>query len=354
MGVCKIRNRYGIDYYFQGRRIREVVKGGKREAQRKHARRIAEIDEGRFNIHKVKGTPYFEDFVKEYAEWAKVNHRSYETMDAVRIRCLLKFFRHKRLHEITSWLIEGFKRQREKIVKPATVNRELAVLSSVFSKAIMWGKLDNHPIKAGKVTKLKEESPKERILTDEEEKKLLELTAGWFKDMLIVAIDTGMRLSELLGLRREDVNLSIKVLTVRNTKSGRDRRIPLTQRAFNSITERICNHPDSEHVFPQGRRWKLSHARSAFRRACQKAFLEGLRFHDLRHTFATRLVTSGSDIVTVQKLLGHRDLQMTQRYAHPSSEDMKRAIQILEGRVKSSQQMDINKEMRLRVVNLNP
>jgi len=354
MGVCKIRNKYGIDYYFQGRRIREVVKGGKREARRKLARRIAEIEEGRFNIHKVKGTPYFEDFVKEYAEWAKVNHRSYENMDAVRIRCLLGFFQHKRLHEITSWLIEGFKRQRVKMVKPATVNRELAVLSSVFSKAIKWGKLDNHPMKAGKVEKLKEQSPKERILTDEEEKNLLELTSGWFKDMLIVAIDTGMRLSELLGLKREDVDLSIKVVTVRNTKSGRDRRIPLTQRAFNSIADRICNYPDSDHVFPQGRRWKLSHARSAFRRACQKAALQGLRFHDLRHTFATRLVTSGTDLVTVQRLLGHRDLQMTQRYAHPSSEDMKRAIQTLEGYTKSSQQMDTKKEMPLKVINLTP
>lgn len=352
MGVCKIRGKWAIDYYFQGRRIREVVGTNRRQAERALAARKGEIVQGKFNLHMVKPTPYFEDFAKEYLEWAKNNHRSWERMDAVCVRALLNCFKGKRLHEITPWLIEKFKLKRKEEVKPATINRELAVLSSIFSRAIEWGKLAEHPMKGGRVKKFREESFKERILSEEEEKRLLDACSGWFKDFVVMAVDTGMRLSELINLRREDVDLKNGVVRVRNTKSGRDRKIALTDRVI-SILKKIerCDE-DNEYIFPHGKGEMLWAVRSAFLRACKRANLQGLRFHDLRHTFATRLVTAGIDLVTVQRLLGHQNIQMTMRYSHPGSEEIRRAVKVLEENARSSQQMDSKEKINYVIASL--
>jgi len=354
MGVYKRGNVYYIDYYFEGNRIRERVGKNKRQAELALASRKGEIAQGKFNLERVKKTPYFEEFAKEYLDWAKINHRSWERMDAVRIKCLSNFFSGRRLNEITPWLIEKFKSERKDKVKPATINRELAVLSAMLSQAIEWGKLNEHPMKGGKVKKLREDGHKEKILTEEEESRLLSVCRGWFKEMVVIALDTGMRLSEIIELKKEDIDLNNHLIKVKHTKSGRERKIPLTERVFSILAERIKEVKDSEFIFAKGNGNKLWAVRSAFLRACKRAGFVGLRFHDLRHTFATRLVTSGIDLATVQKLLGHENIQMTLRYSHPRSEDMKRAIKILEKNAESSHKMVTKDEMKLLNLCITP
>ena len=124
-----------------------------------------------------------------------------------RIKCLLRFCKGKRLHEITTWLIEKFKSQRKDEVRPARINRELAVFFPMFSWAIEWGKLSDHPMKGRKEKKFREERVKERILSSGEEKRLLKASSGWFREMVVMALDTGMRLSALVNLKREDVDI---------------------------------------------------------------------------------------------------------------------------------------------------
>jgi integrase len=170
----------------------------------------------------------------------------------------------------------------------------------------------------------------------------------------MTALDTGMRLSELLNLRREEVDLGQRVLTVRNTKSGRDRRIPLTQRVLSVVRERMRDPEPSGYLFPQGKGKRPWHARLRFARACERASLAGVRFHDLRHSFATRLVTRGVDLATVQRLLGHQDVRMTVRYAHPRSEDIKKAIRTLEEMAGYSHKMDTTSKRGLRATSITP
>lgn len=349
MGICKIRKKWGIDYYFQGRRIREVVGTNRRQAERALASRKGEIVQGKFSLEKIKPTPYFEDFSEEYLEWAKVNHRSWERMDQWCIKKLKGFLGRRRLGEITTWLIEKYKAQRKDEVASATINRDLSVLSSMLSRAIEWGRLIDHPMKGGRVKKFREESLKERILSEEEEGTLISVCSGWFKDMVIVALDTGMRLSELMNLKWEEVDFNRGEVAVRNTKSGKDRRIPLTERVMSVLKERRENNGTIEYVFPRAKGKQPWRVRSAFVRACEKASIKGLRFHDLRHTCATRLVTGGVDLATVQKFIGHQDVRMTLRYSHPSSEEMKKAVRVLEEKAGSSQQMDTIEKMRGKV-----
>jgi len=128
MGVRRIRKKWGIDDYYMGRRIREVVGKSKKKATKMLAVRMGEILQGRFSPERVKPTPFFEDFAKEYMEWAKVNHRSWERMDAYRIKCLLRFCKGKGLHEITPWLIEKFKSQRKDEIRPAKRKRGYGLL----------------------------------------------------------------------------------------------------------------------------------------------------------------------------------------------------------------------------------
>jgi len=347
MGVYRHHGKWFIDYYYQGKRIREKVGTNKRKAKKMLAVRQGEILQGRFNLYAVKPTPLFKDFSKEYLEWAKVNHRSYDTMDAPRVKSLLGFFRGKRLSQINEWLINQFKKKREEEVSKATVNRDLAVLSSIFSLSIKRGILRDHPMKGGKVRMYREESKPKWILSEDEEDRLLSVTSGWFKDMVIMAINTGMRQGELVNLKFEDIDLRNQIISVRNTKTGKDRHIPMTKRVYEVLRIRKENQGDTEYLFPKCKGKRPWNVRSAFVRACSKANLQGLRFHDLRHTFNTYLLTHGTDVATLQRLTGHSDLRMLMRYSHPSTEDTRRAIRTLDSRTIDVHHLDVKKEEKV-------
>ncbi|MCI0656403.1 MAG: site-specific integrase [Acidobacteria bacterium] len=180
----------------------------------------------------------------------------------------------------------------------------------------------------------------ERILTGEEEPRLLKVSPPWLQDLLVVALDTGLRLGELLALKRDGVDLGRRLLKVVHTKNGRARSVPLTSRAVGALAARMRSGSGGGEIFRSGAGEAYWRVRSAFLRACALAKINGLRFHDLRHTFATRLVTSGVDLATVQRLLGHSDIRMTLRYSHPSSADVIEAVRRLEQRVRDGHQVD--------------
>ena len=352
MGVYRHHGKWYIDYYYQGKRFREPAGTNKRQALKALSARRGDIVHGRFRIEEVRPSPYFEDFSKQYLEWAKDNHKAWKSMDAVRIRALSPFFKGKRLHHIIPFLIEGYKSLRKDKVKPATINRELTVLSSIFSRAVDWGLLIDHPMKGGKVKKLKEESLKERILSVDEDKTLLESSEPWIRDVLIVALDTGMRLGEILSLTWDQINLPRRTISVKHTKTGLERRVLMTERVYRSLTSRKEQTSQTPLVFPGVKGNPRSRAETSFRRTCAKAQIYGLRFHDLRHTCATRLVTGGIDLATVKKILGHSTIRTTERYLHPSSEEDKKAVRVLESVVESSHHMDTKKEKGLKVIPL--
>jgi integrase len=128
----------------------------------------------------------------------------------------------------------------------------------------------------------------------------------------------------------EQVDLNRRIIKVRNTKSGMSRIIPINDVLFSDFSELKRLDSGKAFVFPNPKTGlPYTEVKKSFKAACQRAGIEGLRFHDLRHTFATRLLEAGIDIVTVRDLLGHFSVRVTQRYTHSNQNQKEKAVQLL-------------------------
>ncbi|MBA2526897.1 MAG: site-specific integrase [Pyrinomonadaceae bacterium] len=288
--------------------------------------------------NRAAGNKDFAEFVDEvFVPWAKASKRSWQD-DEERARPLKAFFEGKRLRDITPMLIEKYKQQRlntttlhKRKRSPATVNRELQVLSKVFSMAYDNGLVETNPMR--RVHRLREAPARERYLTDEEEKKLFAILVGrraHIRPIVVVALHTGMRQGEILGLKWENVDFEQEAIFVAHTKTGRPRKLPMGEPVkveLRSLKQDALPH---EHVFSYARTGlKLTTFRHAWEGACQAAKISSLRFHDLRHTFATRLRAKGVHEMDIMSLLGHTTLQMTARYTHAIPENLRTAVNSL-------------------------
>ena len=209
-------------------------------------------------------------------------------------------------------------------------------MKHAFSLAINeWEWVKDNPVK--KVSMEREPASRDRWLTYEEEERLLLSPPQWLKEIIIFAIETGCRRGEILSFLWKDVDLFKKVATIYGKKTGERRTMPLTQRALEILKEkerlrrkvRSINE-DLVFTYPVGQKISIHALRWAFEEVLKKAKIEDFRFHDLRHTFASRLAQTGVDPYTIQKLMGHKTFTTTQRYAHHYSESLRKGIVALE------------------------
>ncbi|HEX3034437.1 MAG TPA: tyrosine-type recombinase/integrase [Thermodesulfobacteriota bacterium] len=342
MGVYKKDNRWYIDYYLpDGKRKRETVtipdvdpsKITREDAKKAESIRKAQIAEGKFEITQTKKPFLFDTFVERYInEYSKVNKRAWKR-DEASGKALLKFFSGKTLTQITSWLVEKYKAQRQNEksrfgtpVARTTINRELSCLKTMFNKAIEWGLVSSNPAK--KVKLFPEKPNKVRVLSDDEFQKLYDASTDFLKPILIIAINSGMRRKEVVTLKREDVNFKQEFVTVRESKNNDSRIIPMNEVSKKTF-ELAVNTVHGEYLFGDRIDYLLNRVENNFAQAFKKSGIAKCSFHDLRHTFATRLVMAGVDIVTVQELLGHKNINMTKRYSHPTPMHKKQAVSML-------------------------
>ncbi|UGB39115.1 site-specific integrase [Frateuria soli] len=260
------------------------------------------------------------------------------------------------LTAITRAEFDRFKAKRLKAgTNPATVNRDLDRIKAALSKAVEWELLEANPLLGVKRIK-REIEERVRYLSPEEEKALratLELREARFRQrrlsgiawrkergreplkpitgyadhimpMTLLALNTGMRRGEITQLTWADVDLKAKRVTVRAgyAKSGKARHIPLNSEAVAVLKQWKKQQP-------VGRLFNLICTAKAWGRLMEKAKLDDFRFHDLRHTFASKLVMAGVDLNTVRELLGHGDIKMTLRYAHLAPEHKAAAVEML-------------------------
>lgn len=262
-------------------------------------------------------------------KYSAANKRNYGR-ERYTMRLLLKAFGDRWLSEITAWHVEQYKARRRTLVSAATVNRELTLLKHMFTKAIDWEKARANPVKAVKL--LREANTRVRFLTDEEEARLLKACPPNLRPLVMAALHTGFRRGELLSLRWCDIDSANGLVSVEAgyTKNGERRSVPLS-RTLRAILEQLRQgRAEGEHVFRTRRGGRYVSAATTFKRAVERAGLSNFRFHDLRHTFASRLVMGGQDIRTVQELLGHKSITMTLRYSHLSPTHRAKAVAILD------------------------
>lgn len=302
------------------------------------------------------------DFIRDhFAPWALVHQKAGQaTVDALEA-CFGELY-DRELRSLSAFDVERFKSKRLKAGrKPATVNRDLDRIRSVYSRAVEWGFLSDHPLKAVKRAKGADNS-RVRYLSPEEEKRLRDALAAreaerrkarerhnawhaargseghpqWPADaytdhlmpLVLLAMNTGLRRGELFGLRWEDVNLPARLLTVTagNAKSRKARHLPMNDEAVDVLTRWKKQGDGKGLVFPGAGGGRMTNINKAWDGLVTAAELADFRFHDCRHHFASRLAMSGVDLYTIKELLGHASIEMTQRYAHLAPDKLADAV----------------------------
>ena len=328
-----------VEFRLRGHYVKQAIPEARTKAEAEQAQTKIRRDIFDDKYERAAGNKDFTEFVDEvFVPWTKVSKRSWQD-DEERARPLKEFFAGKRLRDITPMLIEQFKQQRLKTKtlhkrdrSPVTVNRELQVLSKMFSMAYDNGLVETNPMR--RVHKLRESPSRERYLTDEEEKRFFAVLVGrraHLRPIVVVALQTGMRQGENLGLRWEHTDFDQRTIYVAHTKTGKPRRIPMSKPVEVELRSLKQDASSDEHIFSYARTGlKLTTFRHAWAGACKAARISGLRFHDLRHTFATRLRAKGVHEMDIMSLLGHTTLQMTSRYTHPMAQNLRTAVDSLE------------------------
>jgi len=317
-----------ISYYEPGgKRVKRRVGPSKKLAEAALSKIEVAIAEGRYLEVKNQDKILFEGFADEYLRTHCLHQKSYRSFHSIHVRKLKEVFKGKSLDEITVLDVEKFKNNRLHKVSPATVNRSLACLKTMFNKAIAWGKFDGvNPVT--KVGMCKEKAIRLRYLEKEEILRLIENCSPALKPVVILAVNTGMRHGEIFNLKWHDVDFKRDVICLLETKSGEKREVPMNEVVKHELIK-VRKHPKSPYIFchPNGER--VRDIRKSFWTALKKSGIKDFRFHDLRHTAASQLVMAGVDLNTVREILGHNTIEMTLRYAHLSPNHKKRAVDVL-------------------------
>ena len=333
MGVFRRNGVWVIDYYDGFRRRRKAIGPAKGEAKKILAEKRLEVRRGGREDRPRLDAPRFDQFIERYKEYSRANKRGFYN-ERYRIQQIAEFFGKRKLSDLRRWDAEALKIKLSKTLAPATVNRLLGNLKHMMSMAVAWNILASNPFSGVKLLRVPKRT--ERVLSEEEEAQLLaacgRVRAPHLRSCVVLALNTGMRKGEILGLRWENVDLGNRLITLYNGKTTQsDRRIPMNEIVFGLLSD-LRKQTNSDFIFPSTRKKddRFRDPKVGFMKAMRLAKIPHLRFHDLRHTFATRLVRVGVDLVTVQHLMGHSTISMTTRYAHSLADDKMAAVRRLD------------------------
>lgn len=326
MGLFRRNRIWWMCFMYQGRQVRRTTKtSDKRLAERILAHVKADIVEGQYFERREENERTVDELLGRYVREHAVKKASCRAITGY-ARNLLAFFGGKTLAQVTPRIIAEYKAKRYADgVRPATINRDLAIFKHAFNLAIReWEWCRENPVK--RVSMERERNQRDRWLTSAEESRLLAACSAGLSEIVTFALHTGMRIGEITALTWEGVDLTRQTATIFHSKNGEPRTLPLNAVALSIVTKKAEERASlGNRVFPAriqtpgGERT----LRRAFQKAVRTAGLHDFRFHDLRHTFATRLVQDGEDLYRVQRLLGHKSPTMTQRYAHHCSESLR-------------------------------
>lgn len=274
-------------------------------------------------------------FSKEYLEHAEaaLTNSSYKRAKGILEGCILPSLGGLVLQRVTPGDVQRYSDSRLKAkAAPATVCRELITLSALFTEARKREIVDRNPVSL--ITKPTVNNTIIRYLDANEERELLARLPEPHHTAVIVAINSGLREGEQINLTWADVRLDERLLIVRNTKSHRDRAVPMNQTLYEALKS-IDRHIRSPYVFTNpetGTKFDRFNQKYPWRKALEDAGVRSFRWHDLRHTCASRMVQAGVPLTAVKEILGHASIATTQRYAHLAPANLRDAVRALDGR----------------------
>ncbi len=219
----------------------------------------------------------------------------------------------------------------------ATVNRYLAALSHALNVAVReWRWLNESPMRD--VSKLKEPSPRVRFLSEAEREKLLDVcrrsSSKFLYPIVVLALSTGMRKSEILSLKWDDIDFKHERIIIQKAKNDERRAVPLVGKAKAVLEEMFKGGAsESELVFPgNGLTGRLDIKKSWYT-ALRQADISNFRFHDLRHCTASYLAMNGASLPEIASVLGHKTYQMVARYAHLSDDHTTKVVRSMNKKI---------------------
>ena len=336
-----------VQFVLRGHNVKEAIPEAR---TRKQAEQVeTQIRQAIFDrkYNKASAVTRFSNFFDNvFLPWAKENKRSWKD-DEQRGVLLKEFFKDSPIGDITPIRIEAYKSALRKTdskykrhLAPSTINRYLQVLSRVLSMAFENGIIDSNPME--RVGRLREPEPRERFLnqyaSDEEERlmKALSLYGEHVAALAELDLEVGMRLGELLNATWRHVEGDVIFIT--QTKTDKPRVVPLTKRAIEILNCLRRDAPDKELIFdPKRTGRKRRQLMACFQAAVKAAGIADFHFHDLRHTFATRLRAANVHPYDIADLLGHsvpegetRSTRVTRGYAHGVPQRLRHAVNSLE------------------------
>ena len=267
----------------------------------------------------IPDVPFSEALLRYGQERQRDNPVSYKASVKSRLQRLLNTFGEMNVSDITHAVIRKWMDERQGEVKPASALRDMSTLRAILNKAFREDLLAQVP----PFPRMKKDPGRCRWLTVEEERRLLLAAKPHLRALIAFAVDTGGRRSELLTLDWRNVDLERGAVAFTKTKNGEDRSVRLTDRAKQVLVG--LDPKESGPVFTY-RGQAIKCVKTTFDKARTRAELEDFRFHDLRHTFASRLAQQGVPLYEIMHLTGHKSFQMVQRYAHLAPDFQERAI----------------------------
>jgi integrase len=323
-----------ICYFDQFGKKRREKAGTKSVAIKLYGKRKQQVLEGK-KLPEIfrKASVNFSQLLDDALAYSKGNKRSYKT-DVPRFARLKEWFGSCPAEELTPKEIEGSLARgadKEKWA-PSTFNHYRSLVSLSYRLGILNQKVTSNPARS--VTHRREDNNRVRFLTTEEEKELRKIIgAAWVSHMpeFDLAINTGLRKGSQYGLTWEMVDLGGRMLNIPRTKNEESLHVPLNDSAVAALKVVLDRGTGRGRVFQSTKTGEpLQNGRHWFEDAVIKAGVKNFRWHDLRHTFASRLRMRGAPLEDIADLLGHKSLTMTRRYAHLGPNKLHAVVSLLE------------------------
>ena len=326
------RTAYGYTLMVNGKRERTVNENWtKDDALAELVKRQAEVSAGKVTRPAARTLGQLRD---EYLAYKRERGKRTVGEDEriLATRLLPAFGADLPVRKLAASAIAQYEKQRAGQVSASTVALELAVLRHMLRLGKRWGYLAEVP----DIDMPKKPEGRQRYLETEEIVRLLDACRcslnPYLATIVTIAINTGMRKGEVMGLEWERIDLATSRITLYRTKNGKPRGVPMNRAVYDA---RIALEPDAAtragRVFHRDDGGAWGQIRTAFANALERAGIKDFRFHDLRHTAASHMVMRGRSLKEVQEVLGHRTFAMTLRYAHLSPAYLRAAVDALDG-----------------------
>ena len=317
------------DFSYKGMRFRKLAGATKSDAIRAQEKARSQVLNDEYQLTNQKKDPRFELFADTYLRNRR-NMRSY-TRDELSIKHLKAFFKGRTLGSITGNDVRQYINSRlEERSANASINRELACLKHLYTCAFDWEEAKS--IQRPKIKLLQEPPGRTRYLSEEEAASLLLHSPEYLQPIILTALYTGMRKSEITSLTWRQIHIDDAInpfIELIKTKNNKSRFVPVNDDMVHLLA--TLKKGDDDFVFHGKQGLPIRYFKEPWQKALKDAGINDFKFHDLRHSFASHFLMKGGDLLSLKEILGHSSLKMVERYTHLASAHKQRQVNRLNG-----------------------